>query len=226
MAKEKVKKEKKLTMKEKILRFVEERGTARFTDIQRFIVDERSGPGTYDSGKRLETVYIYNKELHRSVPVKRMLNIYRGIYCSAFNWYNGYLRTGKDYLDKKDKLYYTVRNGEKKVTSFKSRRTRGARYMYKPEDTVLGTRSRSTYETEEVPKAVEEIVADVELNDDVIFFHSSKPDPISNDNKYADVRREVPGYCRWCGHELDPSHFRADDNGMSPSYCQWCSHEL
>ena len=39
-------------MKERILQFVESKGSARFTEIQRFIVDLRYGQGTYDAASK------------------------------------------------------------------------------------------------------------------------------------------------------------------------------
>ena len=47
----------KVTMKSKILDFVESMGTARFTEIQRFIVDHNKGEGTYDAARRSGTTW-------------------------------------------------------------------------------------------------------------------------------------------------------------------------
>lgn len=106
---------KKLTLKEKVLRFVEERGSARFTDIQRFIVDNNFGQGTYDGAKRIEKVWVNGG--YRD----RLVNPYRGYHsCSFWNggrWSRtGYFLTGPDYLVKgEDGRYRVVRNTERKV---------------------------------------------------------------------------------------------------------------
>lgn len=105
----------KLTLKEKVLRFVEERGSARFTDIQRFIVDNNLGQGTYDGAKRIEKVWV-NGEYR-----DRLVNPYRGYHsCSFYNggrWSRtGYFLTGPDYLVKGENgRYRVVRTTERKV---------------------------------------------------------------------------------------------------------------
>ena len=58
----------KITMKEQVLRYVESKGSARFTDIQKFIVDTNFGEGTYEAGAK------YGQSQ----------NIYRGYYSAAF----------------------------------------------------------------------------------------------------------------------------------------------
>lgn len=105
----------KLTIKEKVLRFVEERGSVRFTDIQRFIVDMKFGQGTYDGAKRYERVYI-NGEYR-----DRLVNPYRGYYSTNLTpggrWSKpGYMRCGPDYLVKSpDGQWSVVRTTERKV---------------------------------------------------------------------------------------------------------------
>jgi hypothetical protein len=105
----------KLTLKEKVLRFVEERGSARFTDIQRFIVDNNFGQGTYDGAKRIEKVWV-NGEYRN-----RLVNPYRGYHsCSlttGSRWTRqGYMLCGPDYLVKGENgLYTVVRTTERKV---------------------------------------------------------------------------------------------------------------
>lgn len=65
----------KISMKERVLRFVEEKGTATFQDIQRFVVDFNYGKGTYDSSFKPEK--LWNGTTVRRTP-------YRGYYCSRF----------------------------------------------------------------------------------------------------------------------------------------------
>jgi len=92
----------KLTMKEKVLQFVESQGSARFSEIQRFIVDSKFGEGAYDNTKDWS-------------GKKR----YRGYYACALarggrNYWGpqstGYFLLGKDCLMKTaDGSYVTVR---------------------------------------------------------------------------------------------------------------------
>ncbi len=96
----------KITMKEKVLRFVESKGTARFTEIQKFIVDTKFGEGTYSRGYE-------NGE-----------NTNRGYYCAAFSvgYYSvrqakytrgGYFLRGENRLEKQsDGSYKTIRNSK------------------------------------------------------------------------------------------------------------------
>jgi hypothetical protein len=97
----------KVTMKSKILDFVESQGAARFTDIQRFIVDHNKGEGTYDAAKGTDTTW------------GRKCNPYRGYYSVNLSvggqggWgYNkpGYIMVGAERLEKgADGLYRTIR---------------------------------------------------------------------------------------------------------------------
>ncbi len=95
----------KITMKEKVLRFVESKGTARFTEIQKFIVNTNYGEGTYDAGAK------YGQSQ----------NPYRGYYSAAFykghsvtpysNRKDGYFLRGDNRLEKQsDGSYKTIRN--------------------------------------------------------------------------------------------------------------------
>ena len=89
-------------MKEKVLRFVETKGTAKFAEIQKFIVDSNYGEGTYNTVKDYE-----GKKL------------YRGYYCSAFRTAGrgrygitpvGYFMTGDNRLEKTARgTYKTIR---------------------------------------------------------------------------------------------------------------------
>ncbi len=62
----------KETMKSRVLNFVESQGSARYTDIIRFIVDYKFGPGTYD-----------NTRAHNVWRLGKAENPYRGYYSSA-----------------------------------------------------------------------------------------------------------------------------------------------
>jgi len=118
---------KKLTIKEQVLRFVETKGTARFTDIQRFIVDLKYGKGTYDSAARSEEVLRESKinyETGEITYTKVKTNPWRGHFSSAFTSASkskrvgyfggsrkiGYFLSGDNRLEKNQKgEYYTVR---------------------------------------------------------------------------------------------------------------------
>jgi hypothetical protein len=103
----------KLTMKEKVLRFVESKGSATFTEIQEFIVDTNKGPGAYRE-HQLETVW--DSKTGKTRPAMRRK--YRGYYSGAFYkahgmfpWSNpkdGYFLTGQNRLVKGENGKYTV----------------------------------------------------------------------------------------------------------------------
>jgi hypothetical protein len=128
----------KVTMKSKILDFVESQGAARFTDIQRFIVDHNKGEGTYDAARRSSTTWGTKvvtppacefseseiaanggkvPKMYESVVVRT--NPYRGYYSVNLSvggqggfGYNktGYIMVGAERLEKgKDGLYRTIR---------------------------------------------------------------------------------------------------------------------
>lgn len=95
---------KKISKKEKILRFVESKGgIARFSEIQEFIVDMNYGKGTY----KKRTINRWSGRLE---------NPWRGYYCTAF-WEGsrysrtrGHLITGDDRLERiGDGKYMVVR---------------------------------------------------------------------------------------------------------------------
>ena len=112
----------KLTMKEKVLQFVESKGTARFTDIQEFIYDTKYGEGAYKKGYQIVDEYVWNTEAQKHLPVKRKKNVNRGYYCAAFSigYYNktekkyqpgGYFLRGDNRLEKLENgLYKTIRS--------------------------------------------------------------------------------------------------------------------
>lgn len=90
-------------MKEKVLQFVESKGTARYTDIIRFVVDTKFGEGTYDNGKGKDTDYY-----------GRPCNPWRGYYSGAFScvgpYPGAYFLKGKNRLVKgNDRKYFVVR---------------------------------------------------------------------------------------------------------------------
>jgi len=101
---------KKITMKEKVLKFVELHEAASFTMIQRFIVDTKFGPGTYDSARQPEWVYRREKKTN----VKELRNPYRGHFCAAFSGSfgrPGYFMVGKNRLVKTESGMYKVVRG-------------------------------------------------------------------------------------------------------------------
>jgi len=101
----------KMTMKSRVLLFVESQGSARHTDIVRFIVDFKFGEGTYDN--------TYEQD-HNGVQLIPRRKSYRGHYSSAFltgrrvGRYStgrvGYFLCGPDRLVKgTDGLYQVLR---------------------------------------------------------------------------------------------------------------------
>ena len=76
----------KVTMKEQVLQFVESKGSARFTEIQKFIVNSNFGEGTYEAAAGTRFTWKGYKT-----------NPYRGYYSSAFTSFhsrNGYTPVG------------------------------------------------------------------------------------------------------------------------------------
>ena len=101
---------KKITLKAKVLTFVEEQGAARYTDIIKFIVDTKFGKGTYDSGERMEDTWITNsKGVYEIRPRKR--NRWRGYFSAAFSGIRPYMLLGPQSLVKgEDGLYRVYHN--------------------------------------------------------------------------------------------------------------------
>lgn len=111
----------KITMKEKVLRFVESKGSASFTEIQRFIYDTKYGSGSYDNGVKTVSTYVYYKKNKTIEKKLRKMNSNRGYYCGAFSrgyfnitekkWYSGgYFLRGKNRLAKTHNgQYKTIR---------------------------------------------------------------------------------------------------------------------
>lgn len=102
--------EENLTIKEKVLRFVESKGTARFTDIQEFIVDMKHGEGTYKSGVEKVTEKVWNWNTNSYVERKITRNKYRGVHSGSINGYLSYGGTGHLV---KVKDGFTVKRNEK-----------------------------------------------------------------------------------------------------------------
>lgn len=110
----------KRTLKAEVLDFVESRGGATFTEIQRFIVEKRFGKGEYDKFENVGVyvdcspnhpdklhTYYFGKKAYRFV--KRRMRVHRGCFTSAFR---GYFRneTGYGHLELgDDRIYRTVR---------------------------------------------------------------------------------------------------------------------
>ena len=97
-----------MTKKEQILRFVESKGEATFTEIQRFIVDLRYGQGTYDAAKYSDLTWD-----EKTGKRTKKCNPYRGYYCQALTidgyFGNGHLMKGPSRLIKVNKKYQVVR---------------------------------------------------------------------------------------------------------------------
>lgn len=97
----------KVTMKEKVLQFVESKGSARFTDIQKFIVETNYGKGSYEAGRQLEKSWNYKTKEYANV----IKNSNRGYYCGAFSGRQPYFLRGANYLVKMENgKYIAVRN--------------------------------------------------------------------------------------------------------------------
>lgn len=240
-----MKKEKRLTKKEKILRFVEERGSASFTDIQRFFVDMIYGEGTYDS-----TFECY-KIIRNGKLVDGKLKKYRGYICGSLSSYDGYMMCGKEYLEKRGKLYYAVRNGDRKPYPKRYKHS-STPYTYDhiiddgkkyPEEILSDVIiPKVNYEGSPAQAIVQEVlnecIEEPMVSDPIMVTESD-----ANYNKYVQEIREnrsqydsfrlkksvsteedVPRFCRWCGHSLHPSNFETDNMAHSPNFCCWCGH--
>jgi len=68
---------KKQTMKSQVLNFVESQGTARYTDIIRFIVDTKFGEGTFNSDAGTDLAWGAKGKTVKCNP-------WRGYYSAAF----------------------------------------------------------------------------------------------------------------------------------------------
>lgn len=86
---------KKISLKEAVLRFVESKVTAKFTEIQKFATDYRSGEGTYEKGYVQEEFTRSDGSIH-----VRKINVNRGLFCGDIyrldsHWTNGRYRLVK-----------------------------------------------------------------------------------------------------------------------------------
>jgi hypothetical protein len=247
-------KEKPLTMKEKILRFVESKGTATFTEIQRFIVDSTEGEGTYDKGRHLESVWVYGPRIggcHReSKSVMKYINSYRGTYSNAFTEGSGYLRLGKQYLEKEGRKYYTVRDGEWKKTPARRKRS----FYHRDYFPGTGGSGLNSYREEEVnPRTLYEAPR-FELESAVGNFDDCKievlrdncengcvSEPIISEpfgahyDREADLTIIVTGEGEYLdsfsGAPVERMQKKVDFDVFSksietPLYCRWCGHKL
>jgi len=93
----------KKMMKTKVIDFVESKGgSAQFTEIQRFIVDQNYGQGAYDKGIVKEKVWHNTKPGLSNRVVLR--NKFRGYYCMALTdggeIYGNYQEYPKGYIRK------------------------------------------------------------------------------------------------------------------------------
>jgi hypothetical protein len=98
----------KLTIKEQVLRYVESVGSARFTDIQKFVYDLRYGKGSYDAGYQLCETYVWSARESNYVLRTRRMNQNRGYFASAFDKWGGYFVYGANRLVKDTDGLYTV----------------------------------------------------------------------------------------------------------------------
>ena len=87
---------KQITMKEKVLQFVETKGSAKFTEIQKFIVDTKFGDGTYEAGYKIVKDGKWNSKTGEWVEVMVKRNTNRGYYCGAFS-VGYYSKTNRQY---------------------------------------------------------------------------------------------------------------------------------
>jgi hypothetical protein len=115
----------KKMMKTRVMDFVESKGgTAQFTEIQRFIVDENYGTGAYNKGIVKERNWAYPKTGNSTFVLR---NKFRGYYCMALtdggeiygnyrSYPKGYMRKPSvkepRYLDRIGEGKYIVKHGE------------------------------------------------------------------------------------------------------------------
>jgi hypothetical protein len=112
----------KIPMKEKVLQFVESKGSARYTEIQKFVVDHNKGVGAWEAGYQLNYVWLNtSKKNPEGLLSMGFPNKNRGYYSSAFSGPNPWFIYGKDYLQKQsDGSYKTVRDGNKPKPEYHS----------------------------------------------------------------------------------------------------------
>lgn len=118
---------KRFTLKSRVLDFVENKGSARYVDVIKFIVDTKFGEGTWEKGYVTQNVYVRDsKGEYRSR--ERRMNTWRGYFSAAFSGSCPYLLVGKEYLEKgEDCRYRTVRDNP--ISYPKDRRSSYRRYV-------------------------------------------------------------------------------------------------
>jgi hypothetical protein len=99
-----------MTIKEQVLQFVESQGSARFTDIQRFIVEQIKGR-EYKS--QPERIAVWDKKTNQYKSIIRKLNPDRGYFCGGFSNHmrrdgKGYFLLGANRLEKNSEGRYIV----------------------------------------------------------------------------------------------------------------------
>ena len=118
---------KRVTLKSRVLDFVENKGSARYVEVIKFIVDTKFGEGTWEKGYVTQNVYVRDsKGEYRSR--ERRMNTWRGYFSAAFSGSCPYLLVGKEHLEKgEDSRYRTVRDSP--IPYPTDRRSSYRRYM-------------------------------------------------------------------------------------------------
>jgi len=225
--------ENKSTIKEQLLSKVENNGPSTFTEVQRFYVDAKHGEGTYDSGKCMVGVYVYDPKTCKHYHKTRLLNRWRGAVCGALCRYDGYLRLGHSYLEKNsDGNYVTVRNGEHKPYPKKYKYSskanddkpvleevfenkdegRNPSEWYKPildeKDEwgkyVESESSHYRFDDKHEPHHVLPILSQSEIIDIIESEERLHAQEIHVIDKSLE---DKPRFCQWCGHELHPNGY-------------------
>jgi len=86
------------TFKESVLKFVESKGIATFSEIQKFAVDFKRGYGTYDKGKCEEVSRKWDSETNKFKDNVIKTNKCRGEYCSHIFGHKNYWMYGSSRL--------------------------------------------------------------------------------------------------------------------------------
>ena len=108
----------KMTMKDRVLAFVESKGTARFVEIQKFVVDYKYGVGAYEAGCQLNTIWLAPSKKNPDGALSvGFPNRNRGYYCSMFFGSNPIFMYGESYLERMSRGIYKVvhTNGHPKL---------------------------------------------------------------------------------------------------------------
>jgi hypothetical protein len=103
--------EEPMSFKERLLRFVESKGTATFTEIQEFSFDFKYGKGKYRQGVEIAEVERYDHDNHKAYVVTIKQNIHRGMFCGDIYRNDGFWVTGPSRLVKvKRGIYKATRD--------------------------------------------------------------------------------------------------------------------